>query len=185
MTILFARPFLPKHTYAMSFAFSLSACVLLMLMSFVNATAQDDPGLPPPPIVVSKEDNLRLEAKTNVKDRTKLALEMMDIHISAAERFGTDQNYARAYGEFGVFHGLLDNLVTFLERSDRGDTKNLDEFKRLDIALRRFGPRIETIRRDMPTEYDDYVRELLQRVRDVRSRAVDHFFDHSNGNYDL
>jgi len=178
MTLFFARSFSTMRLHAPGFA----ACVIIVLLSFVGADAQqDDPDAPPPPTVVSKEDKLKLEAKTNVKDRTKLALEMMDMHISAAERFGTDQNYARAYGEFGVFHGLLEHLVNFLERSDRGESKNLDEFKRLDITLRRFGPRIESVRRDMPTEYDEYMRTLLQRVRDVRSRAVDHFFDHSNG----
>src|SRR4051812_38724359 len=136
MTIRSVRSILPASRYWAHLAF---ACVLL-LMAFAGSQAQDDPGVPPPSIVVSKEDKLRLEAKTRIKDRTKLALEMMDMHISAAERFGSDQNYARAYGEFGVFHGLLEHLVNFLERSDRGESKMLDEFKRLDIALRRFGP---------------------------------------------
>jgi len=181
MTIPLARSFFSMSRYAASFAFSFSTCALIVVFSFAAADAQDDPGAPPPSIVVSKEDRLKLEAKTSAKDRTKLALEMMDLHISAAERFGNDQNFGRAYGELGVFHGLLDNIADFLDRSDRGGSKVLDEFKRFEIALRRFGPRIEGVRRDMPIEYDEYVRTLLQRLRDVRSRAVDHFFDKSNG----
>ncbi len=186
MTISRATSFFPTSRHAKnSVAFSFAACAVVVLFSFVGAQAQDDTGAPPPSIVVSKDDRLKLEAKTSPKDRTKLALEMMDIHISAAEKFGTDQNFARAYGELGVFHGLMDNLADFLDLSDKRGAKVLGEFKHLDISLRAFGPRIEGVRRDMPTEYDEYVRMLLQRVRDVRSLAVDHFFDHSNGQENL
>ena len=161
--------------------FSLCLCLLTLLATFAEASAQGDDtaAAPPPSRAVSKDDRLKLDAKVSPKDRTKLALEMMDTHLTAAEKLNSEKNFRPAYGELGVFHGLLGDLTGYLDRTDRRGKKVLDEFKRMEIALRRFGPRIEGIRRDLPFEFDEYVKDLLQDVRDARSKAVEHFFDNS------
>ncbi len=76
-------------------------------------------------------------------------------------------------------HGLLDNTLDFLGKQDSNKGKVLDNYKRLEIGLRGFAPRLETIRRDLPLRYEDYVHKLLKYVRDSRSRAVEPMFGSS------
>jgi hypothetical protein len=69
--------------------------------------------------------------------------------------------------------------MNYLIDTDRRGGKVLDDFRRFEIGLRGFLPRIESIRRDLPIIYDDYLRALLKHVRDARSKAVEPFFDDS------
>ena len=137
--------------------------------------AQDDqPDLAPPPLkVISKDERTRLDGETDVKSRTKLALEMMNFRLAAAERLGTGEDYDGVFRELGIFHALMDNSLDYLLKRDAGSGKVLDNFKRLEIGLRAFGPRLETLRRDVPLRYEDYLRRLIKYVRDARSKAID------------
>ncbi|MEK7855704.1 MAG: hypothetical protein AAB288_06415, partial [Acidobacteriota bacterium] len=57
--------------------------------------------------------------------------------------------------------------------------KVLNNFKRLEIGLRQFRPRLELIRRGIPSEYEPYLRSLIQYVRDARAKAVEPLFGDS------
>jgi|CXWL01.1.fsa_nt_gi hypothetical protein len=143
----------------------------------ISGFAQDDEVAPPPLKVFSKEERSRLDAKSDLKDRTKLALELMDLRLDAAEKFAAGQEFEPMFRELGSFHALMDESLEFLGHRDTGSNgKVLDNFKRLEIGLRGFSPRIETIRRELPIRYDDYVRKLMKYVRDARTRAVDPLF---------
>jgi len=163
-----------------SCVFVISFVVLFSIFLAANMSVRaqvDDTTAPPPLRMISKEDRNKLDAKSSPKDRTKLSLEMMETRLAAAEKLNSDKNFRHAYGELGIFNGLLNDLLGYLERTNNRGTKVLDEFKRMEIALRRFGSRIEGIRRELPFEFDEYVKDLLQEVRNARSRAVEHFFD--------
>ncbi|HXG83878.1 MAG TPA: hypothetical protein VNI84_07615, partial [Pyrinomonadaceae bacterium] len=67
----------------------------------------------------------------------------------------------------------------FLNKNDTGRGKVLNNFKRLELSLRRFVPRIELIRRELPAKYEFYVRNLIKNVRAARSKAVEPFFSDS------
>lgn len=144
--------------------------------SLVTVLAQEDEPIPPPPIFVSKSEKQKLDAETDLKDRTKLSLELMNTHLSAAEKYSNEQDFDVTFRELGGFHGLLDNAMAHLERQNSQSGKVLDNYKRLEIGLRGFTTRLETIRRDMPIRYEDYVRKLLIHLRDMRSKAVEPFF---------
>lgn len=133
---------------------------------------------PPPLKIVSKDELARLDAKTDFKDRTKLALELMDLRLDAAERLFVVKDFEGTYRELGVFHGLMDNAIGFLQRRDsrNGSGKILDNFKRIDLALRTFAPRLEGIRREVPLRYEDYVRRLLKYLREARTQATEPLF---------
>ena len=143
--------------------------------SLLTAAAQDDQqDLAPPPLkVISKDERSRLDIETDIKSRTKLALQMMNDRLAAAEKLDVNEDFEGVFRELGVFNGLMDNGLDYLLKRDTGSGKVLDNFKRLEIGLRGFGPRLETIRRDIPPRYEDYLRKLIKYVRDARSKAID------------
>ena len=143
--------------------------------SLVTAvSAQDDPEIAPPPLkVISKDERMRLDAETDLKSRTKLALEMMKIRLAAAERLTTGEDFDGVFRELGFFQGLMDNGVDYLAKLDKGSGKVLDNFKRLEIAFRGFGPRLEAIRRDVPPRYEDFIVKLTKYLREARIKAIE------------
>ena len=142
------------------------------------AAAQDDPAdLAPPPLrTVSKDERARLDALTDIKARTKLALEMMNARLVAAEKRSSGGDLDGMFAELGGFHGLMDNSLDFLLKRDTGKGKVLDNFKRLEIGLRGFSPRLETIRRDVALPYEPYIRKLISYIRDARTKASEPLF---------
>lgn len=154
--------------------------VLLTLYSplSTSVSAQDDiPGLAPPPRkVISKGERTRLDAETNIRDRTKLTLEMMDERLSAAEKLSDGKDFDAMFQELGGFHGLMDNGIEFLLKKDDRKNKVLDNLKRIEIGLRGFAPRLESIRRDVPLSYENYVRKLISYLRNARTRVSEPLF---------
>ncbi len=146
---------------------------------FTTASAQDDPteAAPPPLKIISKDEIARLGSKTDIKDRTKLSLEFMNLRLAGAEKFSGGHDFENMYRELGYFHALMDDALAFLNRRDNGGGKVLDNFKRLEIGLRGMAPRIEVIRRELPLRYDPYVRKLMGYLRSVRAKATDSLFD--------
>ena len=137
-------------------------------------SAQDDQEFAPPPVkVISKDERLRLEGQTDLKSRTKLTLDMMQSRLTAAERLTTGEDFDGVFRELGDFQALMDNGVDYLAKLDKGNGKVLDNFKRLEIAFRGFGPRLEAIRRAVPPRYEDYIVKLMTYLREARIRAID------------
>jgi len=151
---------------------------LLALFSFsAAANAQDDLELMPPPLkIFSKEERTRLTEKTDLKDRTKLTLEIMNLRLAAAENANVRKDFDAVFRDLGAFHALMDHSLVFVGSQYNGSGKALDSFKRIDIALRGFIPRIESIRRDVPLVYEDYIRKLLISVREARTKATEPMF---------
>ena len=163
------------------------SCTILTAIAFltvwltpVTASAQDDPdSIPPPSQMISRDERQRLESRSSIKERTKLALELMNSHLSSAEQFRGSENFESAYRELGIVHGVLDNAMNYLIDANKRGIKVLDDLKRMEMGIRGFLPRIESIRRDLPIVYDAYIRALLQHVRDARAKAIEPFFDDS------
>ena len=156
--------------------------MLLLAAAFAaGASAQDDlPETAPPPVkVIAKDEAAKLAAKTDLKDRTKLSLDLMNLRLTAAEKFSSTGEFENLYRELGYFHALMDDALEYLNLRDNRRGKVLDNFKRLEIALRAMAPRIETIRRELPLRYDPYVRKLMGYLRSVRAQATDSLFGDS------
>lgn len=157
--------------------------LLSSLHSPLSTFAQDDQvEIAPPPLkIISKDERARLDARSaDLKDRTKLSLELMDLRLDAAEKNAEGRFFDAMFTDLGGFHALMDESLEFLNRRDTGkNDKVLDNFKRLEIGLRSFSPRIETLRRELPLRYDDYVRKLMKFVRDARTRATEPMFGDS------
>lgn len=152
----------------------------LLLPSLAFAQEQFDTDDAPPPLkIVSKQEKSLLDAETNVSDWTKLSLELMENRLKKAEDFYTRESYIQMSDELGGFSALMDNTLNFLQKNDNGGGKILNNFKRLEINLRRFAPRLELIRRELPMRYESYVRNLIKSVRQARAKAVEPLFDDS------
>ena len=134
---------------------------------------------PPPMKVISKAEKAQLEAEPGVKKHTKLALELMDARLTKAENFNSQQQYSKMFDELGGFHALVDDTLDYLGKHDTDSGKVLDNFKRLEMNLRTFSPRLELIRRDLPLKYEMYVRKLIIYLRQARTKAVEPLFDNS------
>lgn len=154
---------------------------LLFFAAFVavaaEAAAQDDLKEVPPPIkALSKEEKSALEAQSDVKKRTILTLELMEARLLKAEDFKTKEDFRSMFEELGGFHALMDNTLDYLKRNNTGSGKVLNNFKRIEITLRKNLNRLELIRRDSPPEYEPYLRRLVKYVREARSKAVEPLF---------
>jgi hypothetical protein len=161
------------------FAFSLFI-FHISLFTFVNAQppVEEPKDAEPPPLkLLSKSEKTQLGAATEIKDRTTLAIALMDARLKLAEDLGAKEAYADMFVELGGFHALMDNTLNFLNRNDDGSRRVLNNFKKFEISLRGFLSRIENIRRELPLKYEFYVRGLVKNVRDARTRAVEPLFD--------
>ncbi len=145
------------------------------------AFAQDDDSwretAPPPLKILSKAEKTQLEGVTDVKQRTKLGLELMDARLLKAEEYNSKEQFPEMFLELGSFHALVDDTLEFLDDNNNNGGKVLNNFKRIELSLRKYINRLELIRRDLPIKYELYVRKLVGRIRDARTRAVEPLFD--------
>jgi hypothetical protein len=155
----------------------LSSTVFLLSLG-TWASAQDNrvDTAPPPLKILSKSERSRLDAENDVKSHTKLALDLMQERLAAAEKLNSAEDYESMFRELGAFNALIDECLRFLGRRDTGSDKILNNYKRLEIGLRAFVPRLESIRRELPLRYEEYVRKLMKEVRDARAKAIDPMF---------
>jgi hypothetical protein len=159
--------------------------ITLCLSAGINIKAQNEmPEMPdniaPPPVkVISKEEKSALADVNDVKNRTKLSLDLMEVRLKKAEDLNGQQSFSAMLTELGGFQALMDDALKFLNRNDDGRGKVMGTFKRFEMTLRGFTPRLEMIRRDMPDRYEYHVRRLLIVLRDTRSKAVEPFFSSS------
>ena len=161
-----------------------SICFYFLLFTFYFLLAthvvaqQDEPkGVAPPPLkILAKEEKSQLEAETDIKRRTKLSLELMEARLLNAETFGKQEQYREMFTELGSFHALMDDTLTFLGKSDTSKGRVLNNFKRVELSLRKYITRLELIRRDLPIKYEFYVRRLVRYVRESRTKAVEPLF---------
>jgi hypothetical protein len=166
----------------------LHALLLLSLFAIFSTSsfAQEQDVIPPdaepPPIKsLSKDEKIRLAASKDVKERTKLTLELMDARVKVAEQYLPQDQLESVFRELGGFHALVLDALEYLAASDTNKKKQLDNFKRFEIGLRTFTHRLELIRREMPPQREYYVRLLLREMRDARAKAVEPLFGEIKG----
>jgi len=132
----------------------------------------------PPLKFMSDGERKQLNAESDIKDRTQLALDLMDRRLTNAEAKFAESDFEQMYKELGSFNALMDDTLRYLDRQYRRARRGkvLDNYKRFEIGLRRLAPRIQLLRRELPIEYDPYVKNLVRYVRDAREKAVEPFF---------
>lgn len=162
------------------FVVSLLTFLLFVLGSTEAFSQTEQPELPegvvPPPLnVISKQEKADLEAERKISNRTKLALEFMDDRLSKSEEYAGKDDFQESLNQLGRFQALVKNTLWYLQENedDKGSFKN---FKRFEMTLRQFLPRLELLHRNMPFRYGYHFREMIKFVRDARTNALEPLF---------
>lgn len=156
-----------------------SAVLAILAVAFaIPAAAQDDEFEfnPSPKIVLTKEEKDVLGAETDEKKYLKLAISFMETRLKKAESQTDTGEYDSMLQNMGGLHALMDATYEFLKTNDPRRGRVLETFKKFEIELRGYTPRIENIRREAPNKYGAYLLKLLKRVREIRAKSVDRFF---------
>ncbi|HMT08403.1 MAG TPA: hypothetical protein PKA82_10395 [Pyrinomonadaceae bacterium] len=132
--------------------------------------------VPPPAKVLSKDIKDKLLGELDEKKRVEYALTLMDSFLDASETGITNEVWEASFRELGSFHFVMDNTLDFLIRRDTGSGKIRNAFKKYEIGLRAFAPRLELIRRDLPSRFEPYVFRLIKNVRETRTKAIEPLF---------
>ena len=170
----------PALRRMVTLALALSGFVL-----FSAATAWSQPPedlsqtAPPPAKILSKEEKDLLNAQVDSKKYTKAALELMEIRMKRAEESDARDDFDGMFVELGGFHALMDHSLDFLLKKHGDGKKAFGDFKRYELGIRGFSPRMELLRRDLPIKYEYYVRVLMKYLREARSKAIDPMFGDS------
>jgi len=171
-----------RHHAGINRRLLLSTIYLMLIVAVATNTVraqdnQDAPQTAPPPMkFVPRAERDQLAAARDVKARTRLSLDLAESHLRRAEEFSGAHQYDEAAEEFGNYQGIVDDSLRFLKatRNDNGKTRDL--YRKIELALRAHGPRIETIRRATPYEYAVHVKEIAKFARDARARALEAFY---------
>lgn len=165
---------LSVHHVRMAVYFSI--LVFSFSISSAHAQPESSDDAPPPLKAISKADRTKLESVTDIKERTKLAVNLMESRMKFAEVALAAENFDAIFRELGGFHYLMDNTLDFLNRRDNDSGTIRNNFKRYELALRAFAPRLELIRREVPTRYEPYLFKLLKYMREARTKAIEPLF---------
>jgi hypothetical protein len=141
-----------------------------------NAQPQDD-GAPPPMRYLPEELRAKLNATRDLKGRTRLSLELADELIARADAHIAAERFEEATRELGIYEALIKDAIGHIQNSGRVDNKRRDQYKRVELALRAHVPRIETIRRNLPSQNAVYARATLDFIRGLRTEALNAFYD--------
>jgi hypothetical protein len=161
---------------ALSVFFVFALFFLMSLPGFAQEPNDTPDAVPPPLKVFPKEEKNRLEAETDPKKHMGLALQLTEAHLSRAEVLNSKSEFDLMYTELGAFNAVIDEALEFLARNDDGQGRILSSSKKLELGLRAYALRLETVRRDLPSIYEPYVKNLIKTVRNARSKAVEPFF---------
>jgi hypothetical protein len=159
------------------FVFALFTFYFSLFTFSASAQTEEPKDAEPPPLkMISKDEKKALEGENEIKNRTNLAILLMEGRLKKAEDLNSKQSYEEMFTELGGFHALIDYTLNFLNRNDNGSKAIINNFKRVELNLRAYISRLEIIRRELPAKYEFYVRGLVKTVRDARTRAVEPLF---------
>ena len=131
---------------------------------------------PPPMKYIPPSERALLNEARDAKARTRLSLELAETRLLRAAQYTGVERFEAASAELGIYQAIVEDAVRFLYESGKGDNRTRDLFKRLDLALRAHGPRIETIRRSTPSEDASNVRAAYDATRRARTAALNAFY---------
>lgn len=133
-------------------------------------------GVVPPPLnLISKEEKNELAAESKLTNRTKLALNLIESRLTKSETSAENEEFQESLDQLGRFQALIRHTFFYLKENEneKGSFKN---FKRFEMTLRDFLPRLELLRRELPYKYGYHVEKMILFVRDARSNALEPLF---------
>ena len=161
----------------------LSSCCLLFTSALLvapEARGQDMRmplvSAPPPMRFVPRSERTQLSNTHDAKSRTRATIELAELRLSHAEALTASQQYDAASAELGVYQGLIDDAIFYLNELKSSKNQMRDTFKRFELALRAHCSRIEAIRRITPAEYAVNIKAICECTRNARAEALNGFY---------
>jgi hypothetical protein len=149
-------------------------CVPLTV--FAQDEIPPDVAAAPEKTISDIEKKALIELKSDVKKRTKLSISFMEIRLHTAETLVLEPKFQNALSEIGAYQALLEDSFNYLEQNDLKSDKVQDNFRNLELVLRKHITRLEMIRREMSYKYGWHVQRLMKLVREIRAKAVEPLF---------
>jgi hypothetical protein len=131
---------------------------------------------PPPLKIIIKAEREQLTAARDEKARVKLTIELAEVHLTRVENQTAIQQYDGASSEIGMYWALIEDVLNYMKTLGREGNRRRDLYKRLELALRAHGPRLNAVRRTTPAEYAVWIKEVETFARDSRTEALDSFY---------
>lgn len=168
-----------KNDNRIYFAFIPVVAIIFLASAAAAQDKYEVDDSPPPLKLIAETERKQLNAAKDVKERTKLALDLMQARLTAATAKSEATDYSAMFTELGAFHAIMDDMLNYLDRFSQNRDARLNNFKRLEIGLRRMNPQIDLLRRNSPPERERYLFYLSRNVRDARARAVEPQFSNT------
>ena len=172
-----ARPSPQTRAARALFAAALLACLCSAAYAQDAAPTPRDDAAPPPMRYLPNAERAQLSAARDLKARTKLSIELADARLSSADAHVAADRFDAATLDLGVYEALVKDAIAALQQSGKITNKTRDLFKRVELALRAHVPRLETLRRSLPSQHAVHAQATLDFVRDARTDALQAFFD--------
>jgi hypothetical protein len=137
---------------------------------------QRDEG-PPPLRYLPQDLRGRLDAERDPKARAKLGMLIAEECLERAQQLVEQDQFVAATGQVGVYEAVVADTIGFLHKPGRANNKQRDIFKRVEITLRAHVTRLESIRRELPSQHAVYLIDAIEFVRDHRDKALGAFYD--------
>jgi hypothetical protein len=161
-----------------------SSCCLLFTASALFVTTEawgQDIRLPlvaaPPPMkFVPRSERAQLSNVRDTKARVRATIELAEARLSRAEELTATQQYDSASAELGIYQGIIEDALYYMNDSKNESNKQRDAYKRLELALRSDCARIEAIRRITPAEYAINIKTICECARNARTEALNAFY---------
>lgn len=131
---------------------------------------------PPPMHAVTHAERVELDDIKDPKARIRRTLEFAETHLQRAEALGVQQRYDQLLTELGMYLGLFDDGLQFLNSMNNTKGKQRDLYKRIELTLREAGPRLTGLRRNTPLEFAIRIKEVEEFARDGREEALNSFY---------
>jgi DNA repair ATPase RecN len=159
------------------------AILITVHCSLLTIYSQDEPPTDlviAPEISLSESESKILNPEKNIKKRTQLSIETMEIRLKSAESFNQTPKFKEALAELGSYQALLEDSYKFLEMNNLKSDKVQNNFKKLELILKKHTSRLEIIRREMPYKFGWHVGKLMKLVREIRTKAIEPLFGEIN-----
>jgi hypothetical protein len=158
------------------FSFALILCALSTVVTKGQEHATIHLPAPPPIKFVSRQEQAELSAEPDPKICLRIILEMADSHLHHAEEMVTAKRYDEALTELANYQGIVEYSLRYFGRVNDDSKRIRDLLRKLELALRSHGPRIEAIRRVTPSEYSIYIKAIAEFSRSARAQALNAFY---------
>jgi len=156
----------------------LLATLSLAALPAIALGAQDPhPDQAPPPLkIITRLERSQLNESKDPKARVKTTIELAEAHLDKVEDQTSQHEYDGAAAEAGMYWALVEDVFSFLKTIERDNNARRDLYKRLELSLRAQGTRLSIIRRETPSEYAVWIREIEDFARAGRTEALNSFY---------